>query len=88
MRKKMKNLPQQYDNWRGPPGGAGGLGRGAGGFGGPGGGGGGGGGLFGGMISLYRSHYSMISAFKIFFCLSTNADLGHLKKRKISTLTN
>ncbi|XP_046690604.1 nuclear factor NF-kappa-B p100 subunit isoform X2 [Silurus meridionalis] len=40
-RKRMKSLPQPYDHWRGPPGGAGGLGRGAGGFGGPGGGGGG-----------------------------------------------
>ncbi|XP_017319794.1 nuclear factor NF-kappa-B p100 subunit isoform X2 [Ictalurus punctatus] len=41
-RKRMKALPQPYDHWRGPQGGAGGLGRGAGGFGGPGGGGGGG----------------------------------------------
>ncbi|XP_060728842.1 nuclear factor NF-kappa-B p100 subunit isoform X1 [Tachysurus vachellii] len=52
MRKKMKNLPQQYDNWRGPHGGAGGLGRGAGGFGGPGGGGGGGGGIYGAGFSF------------------------------------
>ncbi|KAK3554007.1 hypothetical protein QTP70_019124, partial [Hemibagrus guttatus] len=49
LRKRMKSLPQQYDHWRGPQGGAGGLGRGAGGFGGPGGGGGGGGGLLGGF---------------------------------------
>ncbi|MCJ8730366.1 hypothetical protein PDJAM_G00183560 [Pangasius djambal] len=48
-RKRMKSLPQPYDHWRGPQGGAGGLGRGAGGFGGPGGGGGGGGILGGGF---------------------------------------
>ncbi|XP_058241949.1 nuclear factor NF-kappa-B p100 subunit isoform X2 [Hemibagrus wyckioides] len=49
LRKRMKSLPQQYDHWRGPQGGAGGLGRGAGGFGGSGGGGGGGGGILGGF---------------------------------------
>lgn len=51
----MKSLPQQYDHWRGPQGGAGGLGRGAGGFGGSGGGGGGGGGILGGKLSFLLS---------------------------------
>ncbi|XP_030628252.1 uncharacterized protein LOC115810460 [Chanos chanos] len=52
-RKRMKSLPQTYDNWRGPQGGAGGLGRGAGGFGDA------GGGTGGGMGGGYQFNHQM-----------------------------